>query len=325
MCRKIGNIFVLGSGFSASCGLPTQAGLFKALINQADPKDVPRLRNMLKLFFPHIDETADSYPPFEQFLSLLTASLDLSSDEEGSLAMFPREQQEKVRQYCLRQLRMVLVDRSESYRKNESAIQKFVRCLKTGDTIITFNWDVLIEQALRHAKKNFGFFSHADITLLKLHGSLGWYLLKDIDRDKLLEFDKFDETLGALKPEHLNSLLDVPSLPYIVTPEHQKRPSERRAMRPIWEQAYDRLGRAAREEGSKVVVVGYSLPPEDFDARLLMRMGIGACGDDKKMLHIIDPDTEVKARYSSCITSNIKFYQGRFTGDELPKILAEDS
>ena len=145
----------------------------------------------------------------------------------------------------------------------------------------------------------------------------------------VINFDFYDnpEALCALKPRYLNSpgvFLKMP-LPYIVTPEHQKRPSDGWATTSIWKEAYDRLGRAAEEKDSKVVVVGYSLPSEDFHARLLMRIGVGACGDDKKMLHIIDPDTKVAARYSSCITPNIKFCQRRFTGDELPKILAEDA
>ena len=115
-------------------------------------------------------------------------------------------------------------------------------------------------------------------------------------------------------------LLKLP-IPVIVPPIHQKRPTDGWWMKTIWEQAYQRLGQAAEDSSSKIVIIGYSLPPEDQHARLLLRMGIGACGDDKKTLHVIDPDSAVEARYFTSITPRIAFHRRRFTGYELQEIL----
>ncbi len=330
---------MLGSGFSASCGLPTQSQLFELLLKVPVeyPKrdsDVQSALKTLTLFFPHFRENSYGYPPFEQFLSLLEASSDAGlSGEEGSLSIFPSEQQQEVRTGCLRLLRAALVSKLSFCDQSKSAVQEFVRCLRGGDAVITFNWDTLVEQELVHAKKQFVFGpgNQECITVLKLHGSLAWCRLDDIGRlpsDHQSRFQKIDDSPEAacfLRSEYLSDqrvLLEMP-LPCIVLPVYQKEPTRDWLMKIMWEQAYDRLGRAAEDPSSKIVIIGYSLPPEDHHARLLLRMGIGACGDDKKTLHVIDPDPEVAARYFTSITPRIKFHRRRFMGDELQEILSE--
>jgi len=252
---------------------------------------------------------------------LLTASKDLSSDEERSLAIFTLSQQKEILEGCLRLLRRTLVMRLKTSfeNSNRGPAQAFVRCLQKGDAVITFNWDILLEQELFHAGKR------GDIIVLKLHGSLDWP--KGRVRKAQSNYFDVDDDLSCLKPQYLdayNILLEMP-LPCIVPPVYQKKPAVDWRGKSCWDLAYDRLGRAAEEPESHIVIIGYSLPPEDLHARMLLRMGIGACGDNRKTLHVIDPNPEVGAQYFVSITPKVKFHQRRFTGDELADILSYPS
>src|SRR5262245_12993358 len=74
-----GRLFILGSGFSASFGLPTLQMLFPALMTPAaDAEDVMRVISALRRLYPHFtsDTSASSYPAFEEFLGLVMAAED---------------------------------------------------------------------------------------------------------------------------------------------------------------------------------------------------------------------------------------------------------
>ena len=57
----------------------------------------------------------------------------------------------------------------------------FAKSLRDGDTVLTFNYDTLLECSLTHcgATWSHGFDAEgaSDVTVLKLHGSLDWFLV----------------------------------------------------------------------------------------------------------------------------------------------------
>jgi hypothetical protein len=75
--RKIARVFVLGSGFSASMGLPTQADLFDALMNvpeRGGERDQENLLLTLEALYPGFDRERPVYPRFEEFLGMVIAA-----------------------------------------------------------------------------------------------------------------------------------------------------------------------------------------------------------------------------------------------------------
>ena len=60
------DVYVLGSGFSASCGLPTLKNLFREILNQGDAfkHETDEVRHALEFLYPHIKRRrqCDGYP-----------------------------------------------------------------------------------------------------------------------------------------------------------------------------------------------------------------------------------------------------------------------
>jgi len=198
---------------------------------------------------------------------------------------------------------------------------------EVADTIITTNWDTLLECYARRA------FDRLDLLgdrttpkkLLKLHGSIDWFKIKR-DQQSLLPKKHFQRIFGdyyRYKPfsegqqlfhiyKSARTIIDG-TLPAMIAPTHMKALPPG-LLRKIWRSAYGLLQRA-----DHLVIIGYSLPPSD---RLIQEL-LAACrlprfdagGTHSARLSIIDPDPSggVKLRYESLFGHEIEFVQSRFS------------
>lgn len=107
--------------------------------------------------------------------------------------------------------------------------------------------------------------------------------------------------------------LDEP--PYIIPPIINKNPPAEELFRKIWYEAFNSLC-----EAEKIYLIGYSMPPDDLQARTLLRSGILASGKNYK---VIDPDPNVGTRYFKSVSSDLDFIQGQFNKKTLNKMLEE--
>lgn len=161
--------------------------------------------------------------------------------------------------------------------------------LRPGDTVISFNYDLLMDQAMKSkcprwsestgygmpATMVMGRKSRAPaagpctgsgILLLKLHGSFNWLTCRDCESFYLLENytiennkfmnEKCRRETGE-PPEH--------RLERLIIPPTVKKDVHGKIMQKIWREAFKALG-AAR----KIVIIGYSLPPTDFFVKRLL-------------------------------------------------------
>ncbi|MHB8917836.1 MAG: hypothetical protein ACYC4H_07415 [Desulfocucumaceae bacterium] len=150
--------------------------------------------------------------------------------------------------------------------------------LAQGDTVISFNYDLLMDTAMElkspywEPSSGYGLPASAGATgpgskvfLLKPHGSFNWAICKTCGNTYVLPFSQAGaplkwSSLGNPAPEaedhHLERLLIPPSL---------KKNVHGRAMRQIWLKALEALKNAER-----VVVIGYSLPAADFMVKRLL-------------------------------------------------------
>jgi hypothetical protein len=79
-------------------------------------------------------------------------------------------------------------------RADIAPIKRFSDLLSSDDTILTFNYDTLVERALAERGQTWnhglGDFGNGGITILKMHGSIDWILFERRHEDQLQKFVK---------------------------------------------------------------------------------------------------------------------------------------
>jgi hypothetical protein len=176
-----------------------------------------------------------------------------------------------------------------------------------GDTLITFNWDLLQEILLWKAKK----WSHADgygiqttpekplnpspTTVLKLHGSCNWALSHQ--QDQSLRIDDADVFFGALNHDMqesppLGSTSDYGTS--LIVPSYLKDPSQINILRSVWKAAAYVLRKA-----ETLVVLGYSLPNADVHAQNLFREMVDYNKTLKSIMLVLGTDEESYSRWET--------------------------
>jgi len=185
-----------------------------------------------------------------------------------------------------------------------------LRTLKKGDCIITFNYDLLIEESFRTAnvwtpiggygddvhgvrsewcqnwlgKRGGGVSTYSEIRLLKLHGSVNWTLYKT-GQIKLKDRPFVVRTRGK------STVFETVS---ILPPGWNKR-IDRNPYKKLWREARLKL-----EQCKTIVIIGYSLPETDVLARALFAEVIRLRSARRrylKQLHLADPNNSVKQKY----------------------------
>jgi hypothetical protein len=92
-------------------------------------------------------------------------------------------QAQKARRLALTGLRIFIRKRCLACAKREGSYDRLVASLNAHTAIVSFNWDVLLEMALRRAGQRFDYLPSTSATdatvLLKPHGSINWFALLD--------------------------------------------------------------------------------------------------------------------------------------------------
>lgn len=166
--------------------------------------------------------------------------------------------------------------------------------LRAEDTIVSFNYDLVAERALRNRAEPlgvpfdwlYGFQTKANEfdfpRLLRLHGSSNWRLEKDRIRIRTKTWSELD-----LSPRYRGDQGTGTIFP-IFLPFWDKR-IEREPWLRIWRAAYLSL-----KEADELLVCGYSLPLTDIKARQLLELAL-----ETRIfrLCIVDPSAETRARW----------------------------
>ncbi len=217
-----------------------------------------------------------------------------------------------------------MADKAKQARgQTDEPLLKFIKRVGPRDVIITFNWDTLVERYLDDSNRSFTLGPNDNgISVLKLHGSFSWVQLPE--NKELKDQAAYGELSQGERLYYIKSNQDLSDIwtqldeaPYIVTPTWHKTPLETDFLRSKWFEAFQALGEAAADPDSKIIVIGYSLPPEDLHARSLLRVGIGLQNGEGGMIHLIDPDPAVAGRFYTMVTKRLQYSQKCFTGDEI--------
>jgi len=151
---------------------------------------------------------------------------------------------------------------------------------KRGDVIITFNYDIALERALKKAGRwdikhgygfPFGFFPDAqsDVKVLKLHGSVNWFQRPtQEDMPPLIarrDLDLLGYPPNLTDPRIGKDGFSSDNTGTLILPDPNKEYYWKELWRKIWDSAEKSLASTPR-----LVMLGYSLPKSDSEPRELL-------------------------------------------------------
>jgi hypothetical protein len=186
--------FVLGAGFSMPAGLPLAVELF------AEVRSRIELQHGRETKF---QRDIDSYIEYrtacdgtildedkidlEEFMSFLDIEHFLGLRGSDTWSQEGNESQLMIR----KAIGQVIHSRTPPADKLPDIYYQFAERLKPGDTVITFNYDILLERALEHVGKPYRLFPYRftsigstmnavdsdtqEVVVLKPHGSIDWF------------------------------------------------------------------------------------------------------------------------------------------------------
>jgi hypothetical protein len=218
-------IFILGAGFSRPAGLPVATELYP-LVQQhikiahgAETKFSRDVANYLEYCSDCgvTGQTAQNLD-LELFMSYLDIEHYLGFRGSKAWSQEGNESQLMIR----RAIGHVINERTPDPKKLPDFYYRFAEQLSVHDTVLTLNYDLVLEHALKEVGKPFRRFPHRykeihdgggildssveELVLLKLHGSLDWF-----DSRYFLELKESAGKKGV--PDHvLHSVLGQPDL-----------------------------------------------------------------------------------------------------------------
>ncbi len=268
------NVFILGAGFSEDAGFPLISN-FKAKLLQAEAwleteKRTDELESVQKvLAFRRQAASACERIRFnpdniEQLFSLaavtnFSLSQDVIKAISATLAYCDASFEARPKVY--RSSRSV-PDQSGGWRTeaqaNGTLFAHFADILSPNfgrpavkNTVITLNYDTLLERGFNDAGHAFSYDSEGDATsvkLLKIHGSVSWS--------------------GTKVYDSYNQLREAGDTPVLIPPTWSKTVIDAKIQR-SWD-----LARAALHDAKRIVIIGFSLPPTDYHFRFLLASGL---------------------------------------------------
>lgn len=281
--------YVLGAGASLHAGYPLCSALWSKMamwVIQSQTHDSEYRRA--------VDTVTTLYGPVDDVEELFT-KLDL---RQGAFDTLTEDQQTRLKgglQRCIHEYFKAICDQH----LDAPLYQTFADVVGQGDCILTFNYDVALENALIAAQKfrikngygaNFQASwdeSDSEVTLLKLHGSINWIALLF---SGLTGFSPFTNSMGSRPFVDNNDsvlagyparILDK-SFPgggvaggatSLVLPTYEKKYAVETSVGDEWETFYDEMWTEAAgflERSDRIVLIGYSMPAADRRSRALL-------------------------------------------------------
>jgi hypothetical protein len=170
-------VFILGAGFSAAAGIPMTTTLLTTAMEMF-AAECPGIYQRVCNYALDIQWKNDSRPDFSSIsFSDLCTHLEFVELREyaGGERWSNAGSREKLalRHY----LAKALVRATPTGDKIPDLYAQFAKQLSSGDIVITFNWDILLELAIQKVGKTFTYNFEGDhVKLSKPHGSVNWRL-----------------------------------------------------------------------------------------------------------------------------------------------------
>ena len=321
---------VAGAGFSKNFGYPLAVELWTRVHHYilAHALEIGSSRTIL-------DDVSDGVGTLDALLTQIDTLIDIHPESHTFTL---------TRKLLHNAISACIADPIEPYAIfNSPSITRVVaNLLADVRTIITFNWDLVVESILQMHGQAFGIGPGRPgedwPVVAKLHGSHNWFrLTPELERDiRSIGFDPRKVFVPVIGDIHYmlqfwNLSMDADTwkpllektlesqLPVMVIPSHLKR-VEDSATGPFWTVAMELLRRS-----HVVIVVGYSLPDDDLHAASLFEWSIGRRSKKtpERRVIVIDPDPtgRVETRWRAVIGNGSSM---KIVKSTLNDIAAED-
>lgn len=278
-------VFVLGAGFSACVGLPLAGNFFAKWmqwLQRMDDKGIRSLQTRIRLFaYTQLSEKRGWHAfdrtgwhekiDIERLLTLAEATAGLwkvisAKDDVGrGLA----DVHKLLPEYFRRSVGIFLYAETMMPDRSWFPVIDFCERLRLGDTVVTFNWDTVVETGLTAigAPYDLSGGGRAErISILKLHGSIDWFSGKlPIQEAAQFTAPVIRNISRVTNYPPFNDLAGDWFVPYLVPPTAYKR--YERGILALWKKAS-----AAIFKARQVFAVGYSMPPTDWASVSLLRL-----------------------------------------------------
>lgn len=291
--------YVVGAGFSKAFGFPLMSEILEEVESFCSGgcgvryRKLPeRLKEFQETFFPSFTGGTDIVTLF----NLLQSAVDMEEAVPAAGELLPSRILADLRKTLCQVFHCQLFDIVQ----DSSPFEGRFFPNHGAAAFVSFNWDTLLERGLFQTGAKVRFFessdSETDTTVFKLHGSSDWVYRQGNDKWPLDDYwplssplwngNKWDgdsiirsmiteSRLRSVEDPEAGwvSVRDDPPEPMMITMGHGKGKAiaaePYRRIRNAWKQAAKFLARAQR-----LVIIGYSIPPDDIEARLLLRYAI---------------------------------------------------
>ncbi len=173
----------------------------------------------------------------------------------------------------------------------------------TIDSIITFNYDLVLERELEkrrirpayHCGQNADYYPRAfaepivQMNLLKLHGSINWAICKECKRLHFMPYQGY--RLSDLLSYSCSQCNRTNCLEVLIVPPTWNKGIDEAFIRSVWTQALRELMSAGR-----IFIIGYSFPETDQFFKFMLGLAL-AHNNELVEVHIVNPEGEAWERF----------------------------
>jgi hypothetical protein len=151
-------VIILGAGVSASSGIPVakdllrESMIFWASKNKGAAKEI---HAFLGYLYPDFEMAYRNYPNIEDFLNLIEMAEAFNSEGFIESNLWPPTRIAAVKKAVLEAVTEFIWGFFVSSKASCPHLERFIQHhVPTGNTVITFNWDLTVERALAKTRSN---------------------------------------------------------------------------------------------------------------------------------------------------------------------------
>jgi len=306
-------VFILGAGASKPAGAPLineffANGIFHLTHGTAFPDKLDNYKNFfvyLKNKYGFDINNPDPYKsePFA-FVDNTKKNIEqILSDIEEEISGGSKNM-EVARKEAVRFVFITLENAVKNGSNNNcypDFVKKKIDIFNNESTIITFNYEIMLERALPRDYFSYGIdvdkeniidfhsyqkFYKNNLLLLKLHGSLNWAVCSQCSKMYLFWSQRYDDILKKECKSCSSKLEAVLIPPARVKSHHLKNLWKRVGLEKLWKIAKEKITLAG-----EITIIGYSFGEYDYQATGLILDAIKA-NIKKPVLYIADPGAE---------------------------------
>jgi len=314
MYASINKVFILGAGASKPAGAPLineflGNGIFHLLHGEPHPDKLGNYKNFFAYLKDRHGFDIDDPAPYKSnpfaFVDNTKINIEqiLSDIEEGISK--GNVNLEKTRKEAVRFVFLTLENAVKDGSNNNcypAFVKRKIDISNYESTIITFNYETMLERALPRGYYSYGIDIDKDknitfptyekyyknnLLLLKLHGSLNWAVCAQCSKMHLFWSKRYDN-ISKEKCKSCDSNLEAVLIP----PTRVKS----NHLKDIWKGiGLEKLWRIAKEKiisADEITIIGYSFGEYDYEATGLILDAIKA-NINKPALYVADPNAEI--------------------------------